>query len=71
MLVSTSDGFKDQSRLVGVNYHSSQTQAEDWRTKIKEKLDINNNSPLAKRCQATMQLADFFACLQGMNSDPQ
>jgi hypothetical protein len=72
MLVSTSDGPKHQSRLVGVDPsidHSSQTQAEGWKSKIQEKLDVYNRSPLAKRCHLSMQLADFFARLRGMNSD--
>lgn len=75
MLVSTSDslnGPKHQSRLVGVDSatdHSSQTQADGWKSKITEKLDFYNRSPLAKRSQTTLQLADFFARLQGMNSD--
>jgi hypothetical protein len=61
-----------QSRLVGVDSapdHSSQTQLDGWKSKIKEKLDIYNQSPLAQRSQTALRLADFFARLQGMNGD--
>lgn len=63
---------KHRSRLVGVDPaidHSSQTQADGWVSKLQEKLDVYNQSPLAKRSQNALKLADFFACLQGMNSD--
>lgn len=64
--------IKHRSRLVGINSapnHSSQTQAEGWQSIMQEKLDLYNQSPLAKRSQYTLKLADFFARLQGMNSD--
>jgi len=66
------DAAKHKSRLVGVDSapsHSSQTQADGWTSKMEEKLDLYNQSPLAKRSQSTLRLADFFARLQGMNSD--
>jgi hypothetical protein len=63
---------KHRTRLVGVDSatdHSSQTQADGWKSKMQEKLDTYNQSPLAKRSQDALRLADFFARLQGMNSD--
>ena len=36
---------------------------------MQEKLDIYNESPLGKCSQSALRLADFFAHLQGMNSD--
>jgi hypothetical protein len=61
-----------RSRLVGVDSatdHSSKTQADGWKSKIQEKLAVYNQSPLAKRSQAALTLADFFVHLHGMNSD--
>jgi hypothetical protein len=61
-----------KSRLLCVDSatdHSSQTQADDLQRKIQEKLTVYNNSPLAKRSHSAMRLVDFFARLQGMNSD--
>lgn len=74
MLVSdyNLDGAKHRSRLIGVDSasnHSSQTQADAWISKIQEKFDAYNQSPLGKRSKHVLCLADFFACLQGMNSD--
>ena len=77
MLVPTyeTDGtsiVKHKSHFLGVDSttdHSSQTQADGWQTKIQEKLAIYNKSPLAKRSNNALRLADFFAHLQGMNSD--
>jgi len=67
-----SDGHTHRSRLVGVGSatdHSSQTQLDGWISKILEKLDIYNQSPLARRFKRTMQLADFFGHLHGMYGD--
>jgi hypothetical protein len=61
---------KHQSHLVGIDSatdHSSQTQADGWKSKLQETLDVYSQSPLAKHSQGTPRLADFFACLQGMN----
>lgn len=66
------DQAKHKSRLIGVDSapdHSSQTQADGWSSKIEEILDLYNQSPLAKGSQNALCLADFFARLQGMNSD--
>jgi hypothetical protein len=67
-----SEEAKHRSRLIGVDSasdHSSQTQADAWISKIQEKFDAYNQSPLGKRSQHVLRLADFFACLRGMNSD--
>ena len=52
-----------QSCLVGVDSapdHSSQTQLDGWKSKIMEKLDIYNQSPLAQHSQTALRLADFL-----------
>jgi hypothetical protein len=70
--VGNPDIVKHRSRLVGVDSatdHSSQTQVEGWKHKLQEKLDIYSQSPLARRSQVTLKLADFFSRLQGMNGD--
>jgi hypothetical protein len=77
MKVSTYDSddvsaTKHKSRLIGVDSatdHSSQTQAEDWKKKIDNLLELYNQSPLSKRSAVTLKMAHFFAKLQGMNGD--
>jgi len=61
-----------KTRLVGVDSatdHSSKTQATGWTSKIQEKLDIYNQSPLAQRSKSALQLADFFVRLHGTVGD--
>ena len=63
---------KHHGRLVEVDSaadHSNQTQAEGWKQKIQEILEVYSQSPLAKRSKVAIKLADFFAPLHGMNGD--
>ena len=61
-----------KTRLVGVDSatdHSSQTQVTGWTSKIQEKLDVYNQSPLAQQSKSVLRLADFFVRLHGASGD--
>ena len=61
-----------KTRLVGVDSatdHSSKTQVTGWTSKIQEKLDVYNRSPLAQQSKSVLRLADFFVRLHGASGD--
>ena len=61
-----------KTRLVGVDSatdHSSKTQLTGWTSKIQEKLDVYNQSPLAQWSRSVLKLADFFVRLHGASGD--